>query len=214
MSSATIVKQQNDYYGTSYWTREDWRAVRGNNRLSIETPAGCEPPTRIRIQKSRDPLNGTAVEIEISKLESLRYIPSVDAMHASGEKPFTWTTCQDYHLFSYKPHSSSSTKIVICTTHGGGTRWLLVDETSGIGDRLSAIIAQLADADAWTLLHAIFETHEGSREAGRMTASREWAQAHVDGRIRKRNGRVWIESEHERKAKADRKAKDPILRQA
>jgi hypothetical protein len=85
--------------------------------------------------------------------------------------------------------------------HGGGREVLQVPRFFDAGGMLAAVLA-MGEREQYALLYTLYQTAENARYEANAATREAWANAHLDGRIRKRRraGRVTvsIETEFER----------------
>lgn len=118
--------------------------------------------------------------------------------HRGTDRSYT-TEHQNWSLFQYTAPYASEKDILIASVSGLGLRWFLLDQLSMYTSFVTAM--KLLDNDAmWDFIKAIVGSWEQGRTMGASRTAREYQQAFVDGRLKKRKLRgdsrykIWIES--------------------
>lgn len=94
-------------------------------------------------------------------------------------------------------------RVAILMHHGGG-RYVLDFWTGALP--IASALLMLPEREQYALAYTIFKQADECEQGGRARLNRDWCQAHVDGRIRRRRAnrgsvRVWIETEAEQAAR-------------
>jgi len=95
-----------------------------------------------------------------------------------------WAACAFFLVYSHVPDIGSKT-IVIVENHGGGTFFYYVDQLD-FHDNFLRTLEAIPESAVWDILHAMIGSWHEGRQYGRDRTSREYAEAFVEGRLKKR----------------------------
>lgn len=156
-------------------------------------------PTHIKCTVFRYSPNGIEGVLEIAKLEHLRTVNGGIRYRASNKDRVSGGINYASHTYTVLIHSPGHDlhdviigpgirDVIIAVSHGGGIHLYNIRGCLNI-DTFPSMIQKIDDGEFFDLCDTIVKGYEHGREHGHTCTSREWAQAYVDNRLKRRTRR-------------------------
>lgn len=176
------------------WVSDDLAKLNFGSKTSTIFPV-LEPPHEVMAAEplayfpnTGDRLGNSRMDIE--SLEYVRTIPGAVRKRPNRESYSNYTTeHQSFHIYNYQHRLQIAPELVVCVVNGGGNYWMWFRYGCDKPDSIRKVAEQLPNDIAWDILDTIYDSYRNGIANGSQLTAKNYAQAFVDGRLKKRKQR-------------------------
>ena len=164
-------------------------------RPVVQATVGGQMPTHLEVVVSEYASSSGRRSVPIEKLEHIRTVNGGIAYRKKSRRTPGDGVDRKSHTYGlWINHDFVRSQAVISVQHGGGIHFLLIPHFS-FDETILDLQKSLNDQQFYDLLDVILTAYVHGQDHGRSETRRQWSQAFVDKRIKKRrkDGRVHVE---------------------